>query len=47
MLLVREAPLSMVLPVLLLAALCVLGGLFGRWSVTLLAPAVQQLPGVG
>jgi multicomponent Na+:H+ antiporter subunit D len=47
MLSVREAPASMVLPVLLLAALCVLGGLFGRWPVSLLAPAVQQLPGVG
>jgi multicomponent Na+:H+ antiporter subunit D len=47
MLAVREAPLSMLLPVLLLAALCVLGGLFGRWPIDLLAPLVQQLPGGG
>ena len=47
MLSVREAPLSMLLPVLLLASLCVLGGLFGRWPVSLLTQAVQQLPGGG
>ncbi len=47
MLSVREAPLSMLLPVLLLAALCVLGGLFGRWPIDLLAPVVQQLSGGG
>jgi len=47
MLSVREAPLSMLLPVLLLAALCVLGGLFGRWPIDLLAPLVRQLPGGG
>jgi len=47
MLSVREAPLSMLLPVLLLAALCVLGGLFGRWPLALLAPLVGQLAGGG
>mgnify|MGYP001332330514 CR=1 FL=1 len=47
MLSVREAPLSMLLPVLLLAALCVLGGLYGRWPIDLLAPLVRQLPGGG
>jgi multicomponent Na+:H+ antiporter subunit D len=47
MLAVREAPSSMLLPVLLLAALCVLGGLFGRWPIALLAPLAQQLAGGG
>lgn len=44
---VREAPLPMLLPVLLLAALCILGGLFGRWPVALVAPAVGRLVGGG
>jgi multicomponent Na+:H+ antiporter subunit D len=47
MLAVREAPASMLGPVLLLAALCVLGGLFGRWPVMLIAPAVSRLVGGG
>jgi multicomponent Na+:H+ antiporter subunit D len=47
MLAVREAPASMLGPVLLLAALCVLGGLFGRWPVLLIAPAVSRLAGGG
>jgi multicomponent Na+:H+ antiporter subunit D len=44
---VREAPASMLLPVLALAALCVLGGIFGRWPVMLIAPAVSRLAGGG
>jgi len=44
---VREAPLPMLLPILFLAALCILGGLFGRWPVALVAPAVERLAGGG
>jgi multicomponent Na+:H+ antiporter subunit D len=44
---VREAPLSMLGPVLLLAALCVLFGLLGRWPVELILPAVMRLTGGG
>jgi len=47
MLSVREAPASMLVPVLVLAALCILGGLFGRWPVLLLAPAAAGLAGGG
>jgi multicomponent Na+:H+ antiporter subunit D len=47
MLAVREAPASMLGPVLVLAVLCVLGGLFGRWPVNLIAPAVGRLVGGG
>jgi multicomponent Na+:H+ antiporter subunit D len=47
MLAVREAPASMLVPVLVLAALCILGGLFGRWPVDFLAPAVGRLLGGG
>ena len=47
MLAVREAPAAMLAPVLVLAALCVLGGLFGRWPVMLIAPAVGRLVGGG
>jgi multicomponent Na+:H+ antiporter subunit D len=47
MLAVREAPASMLGPVLILAALCVLGGLLGRWPVALIAPAVARLVGGG
>jgi multicomponent Na+:H+ antiporter subunit D len=47
MLAVREAPAAMLLPVLALAALCVLGGLLGRWPVMLIAPAVGRLAGGG
>ena len=44
---VHEASLPMLLPVLFLAALCILGGLFGRWPVALVAPAVERLAGGG
>jgi multicomponent Na+:H+ antiporter subunit D len=47
MLAVREAPAAMLWPVLLLGMLCVLGGLFGRWPVLLIAPAVERLVGGG
>ena len=47
MLAVREAPASMLGPVLLLAVLCVLGGLQGRWPVWLIEPAVVRLLGGG
>ena len=47
MLAVREAPASMLGPVLLLAVLCVLGGLQGRWPVRLIEPAVVRLLGGG
>jgi multicomponent Na+:H+ antiporter subunit D len=47
MLAVREAPASMLGPVLVLAALCVLAGLLGRWPVALIAPAVGRLAGGG
>jgi multicomponent Na+:H+ antiporter subunit D len=47
MLAVREAPLSMLTMVLLLAALCVLLGLLGRWPVALISPAVARLVGGG
>ena len=47
MLAVREAPASMLGPVLLLAVLCVLGGLFARWPMMLIAPAVTRLLGGG
>jgi multicomponent Na+:H+ antiporter subunit D len=43
MLAVREAPAAMLGPVLVLAALCVLGGLLGRWPVALITPAVARL----
>jgi multicomponent Na+:H+ antiporter subunit D len=45
MLAVREAPASMLVPVLILAALCILGGLLGRWPVAFLAPAITRLLG--
>ena len=47
MLAVNEAPASMLVPVLGLAALCVLAGLLGRWPVELIAPAVARLTGGG
>ena len=47
MLAVHEAPGAILWPVLLLAALCVLAGLFGRWPVALIAPAVARLAGGG
>lgn len=40
-----EVPASMLLPVLILAALCIAGGLFGRWPVLLIGPAVSRLLG--
>jgi multicomponent Na+:H+ antiporter subunit D len=42
---VHEAPAAMLVPVLLLAALCILGGLLGRWPIGFLAPAVARLAG--
>ncbi len=42
---VSEAPASMLGPVLLLGALCVLGGLLTHWPVALIAPAVGRLAG--
>ncbi len=47
MLAVREAPAAILWPVLLLAMLCVLAGLLGRWPVALIAPAVTRLSGGG
>lgn len=47
MLSVREAPASMLVPVLLLAVSCLAGGLLGRWPALLIAPAVARLPGGG
>jgi multicomponent Na+:H+ antiporter subunit D len=47
MLAVREAPAAMLAPVLLLAALSVLFGLFGSVPVALVAPAVSRLAGGG
>jgi multicomponent Na+:H+ antiporter subunit D len=47
MLSVREAPAAILWPVLLLATLCVLAGLLGRWPVALIAPAVARLVGGG
>jgi multicomponent Na+:H+ antiporter subunit D len=47
MLAVREAPAAMLVPVLLLAALCILGGLLGRLPIAFLAPAIGRLAGGG
>src|SRR6056297_1367915 len=47
MLSVREAPAAMLLPVLVLAALCLAGGLLGRWPAMLIGPAIARLPGGG
>jgi len=47
MLAVREAPVSMLLPVLALALLCLLGGLFGSGPVALAARAAAALAGGG
>jgi len=47
MLSVREAPVAMLLPVLVLAALCLAGGLLGRWPAMLIGPAIARLPGGG
>jgi multicomponent Na+:H+ antiporter subunit D len=47
MLAVREAPASMLVPVLILAAICLLGGLLGRGPALLVAPAVSRVLGGG
>lgn len=44
---VREAPLAMLLPVMALALLCLLGGLFGSGPVALAALAAARLAGGG
>ena len=43
LLVAREAPAAMLVPVLILAALCIAGGLFGRGPVILVTPAVGRL----